>query len=111
MYSGVKTSELDDLIAQTCAYMAGTHPDFSKLAARVIDCFQLTQKQTLELISEVATQLYFCRDEDERWAPLLSRQTYKFITKYKDVLNRAINYQGDFYYNYFGFKALERLDC
>lgn len=30
MYSGVKTSELDDLIAQTCAYMAGTHPDFSK---------------------------------------------------------------------------------
>lgn len=35
MFCGISTSELDNLAAQTCAYMAATHPDFSKLAARI----------------------------------------------------------------------------
>lgn len=35
VYPGVTTSELDELAAQTSAYMATQHPDFSKLAARI----------------------------------------------------------------------------
>ena len=32
---GVTTSELDNLTAETCAYMNIVHPDYSKLAARI----------------------------------------------------------------------------
>lgn len=35
VYPGVTTSELDELAAQTSAYMSTQHPDFSKLAARI----------------------------------------------------------------------------
>lgn len=35
IYSGIKTSELDTLSAETCAYMSLVHPDYSKLASRI----------------------------------------------------------------------------
>ena len=35
IYSGIKTSELDTLSAETCAYMSIVHPDYSKLASRI----------------------------------------------------------------------------
>ena len=35
VYPGVTTHELDELAAQTAAYMATQHPDFSRLAARI----------------------------------------------------------------------------
>lgn len=34
-YSGISTSEVDVLAAETCAYMSQKHPDFSVLAARI----------------------------------------------------------------------------
>jgi len=35
IYTGIKTSELDTLSAETCAYMTMVHPDYSKLASRI----------------------------------------------------------------------------
>ena len=35
VYNGVTTAELDELAAQTAAYCATQHPDFSLLAARI----------------------------------------------------------------------------
>ena len=35
VYPGVTTSELDELAAETAAYMSTQHPDFSILAARI----------------------------------------------------------------------------
>ena len=34
-YIGIKTTELDNLIAETAAYLNILHPDFGKLASRV----------------------------------------------------------------------------
>jgi hypothetical protein len=34
-FEGIKTSELDTLSAETCAYMSLVHPDYSKLASRI----------------------------------------------------------------------------
>lgn len=36
IYDGVTTEVLDNLSAETCAYMAIVHPDYSKLAARIV---------------------------------------------------------------------------
>ena len=35
LYEGVKQGDYDNLIAETCAYMSGNHPDYSFLASRV----------------------------------------------------------------------------
>ena len=35
IYDGVDTETLDNLAAETCAYMNIVHPDYSKLAARI----------------------------------------------------------------------------
>jgi len=35
IYDGVTTEVLDNLSAETCAYMSIVHPDYSKLAARI----------------------------------------------------------------------------
>ena len=35
VFKGVTTSEIDNLAAETCAYMSQMHPDFSVLAARI----------------------------------------------------------------------------
>jgi ribonucleoside-diphosphate reductase subunit M1 len=35
VYNGVSTSQLDELAAETAAYMCTQHPDFGSLAARI----------------------------------------------------------------------------
>lgn len=35
LYNGVTTKEITNLAAETCAYMAIVHPDYTKLANRV----------------------------------------------------------------------------
>lgn len=106
MYSGIKTSELDELAAQTCAYMAGTHPDFSKLAARIVT--SNLHKNTFQRIEDVAICLYSHKDKIGQSASLISDDVFNFIMEYKDRLNSVIDYSRDFEYDYFAFKTLER---
>ncbi|KAL7069119.1 putative ribonucleoside-diphosphate reductase, large subunit [Cryptosporidium serpentis] len=106
MYSGIKTSELDELASQTCAYMAASHPDFSKLAARI--SISNLHKNTYSDIVEVANQLISFKDVHGYPAPLLSQTVYDFIIENKDRLNSVIDFSRDFEYDYFAFKTLER---
>ncbi|KJP88979.1 ribonucleoside-diphosphate reductase large subunit [Plasmodium fragile] len=106
MYSGIKTCELDELAAQTCAYMATTHPDFSILAARITT--DNLHKNTSDDIGEVAEALYMYKDVRGRSASLISKEVYEFMIQHKDRLNKEIDYTRDFNYDYFGFKTLER---
>jgi ribonucleotide reductase alpha subunit len=52
----VKTEDLDNLAAETCAYMTIIHPDYSKLAARI--AISNLHKRTTENFLEVSTRLY-----------------------------------------------------
>lgn len=106
MYSGINTSELDELAAQTCAYMASSHPDFSKLAARI--AISNLHKNTFEKIDDVASKLYHYRDNLGRDASLLSQDVYQFMVENADELNAALDFSRDFEYDYFAFKTLER---
>lgn len=107
MFSGIKTSELDELSAQTCAYMAGTHPDFSKLAARIAT--SNLHKNTLDDVAQVVHRLYTYKNKIGQDASLISDDVYAFVIKHKDIINREIDYTRDFEYDYFAFKTLERL--
>ncbi|TMW55706.1 hypothetical protein Poli38472_010588 [Pythium oligandrum] len=107
VYPGVTTSELDELAAETAAYCATQHPDFSKLAARI--SISNLHKNTNKLFSDNIELFYHNKHEKNGMdAPLIATDVYEIIMKNKDVFKSAIIHERDFEYDYFGFKTLER---
>jgi ribonucleoside-diphosphate reductase alpha subunit len=96
---GIKTSDLDEFAAETCAMMqARNHPNYGKLAARiVIDNHQKLTPSTLkECVDRLAKDCLV--SEDYVWD----------LTEYPKELEAMIDYTRDFNFNYFGFKTLEK---
>ena len=106
VYDGVSTSELDNLAAETCAYMSQMHPDFSLLAARI--AVSNLQKNTDDSFLETTKKLYFYTDASGRDCALVSKGYYDYVCEHIDKLQETIDYSRDFGYDYFGFKTLER---
>lgn len=107
VYDGVTTVELDNLAAETAAYMTTIHPDYAVLAARV--AISNLQKQTTKKFSEVVDKLYkYVDPKNGKHSPMISKETWEVVQKHANVLDDAIHYDRDFSYNYFGFKTLER---
>ena len=93
---GIKTSELDEFAAETCAMMqARYHPNYGKLAARLV--INNHQKKTPSRLIDSAQVLF---DEG-----VISEEYYKVA---QDLgLETMIDYTRDFMFDYFGFKTLE----
>lgn len=106
-FSGIATSEIDTLAAETCAYMSQKHPDFSILAARI--AVSNLHKNTSDSFSETCRVLFEYRDKQGRPAALLSEEVWGFIQNNSTELDAVMNYQRDFDYDYFGFKTREIL--
>ena len=93
IHDGIKTSELDEFAAETCAMMqARYHPNYGKLAARII--IDNHQKLNPEL-------------------PPLDNPLYS--DKYRSVFNdnaekimEMFVWDRDFMFDYFGFKTLQK---
>ncbi|GMI26409.1 hypothetical protein TeGR_g5397, partial [Tetraparma gracilis] len=107
VYPGVTTTELDELAAQTAAYNATQHPDFSILAARisVSNLHKMTSKRFSDNI-----QIFkdYVHPITKTKAPLVSDKCYEVVMKHRDVLDSAIIHDRDFDFDYFGFKTLEK---
>jgi ribonucleoside-diphosphate reductase alpha chain len=96
---GIKTSELDEFAAETCAMMqARHHPNYGKLAARIV--IDNHQKNTPSTLQECVNRL--AKD-------LLVSQNYIWdLTEFPTELEAMIDYSRDFNFDYFGFKTLEK---
>jgi len=96
---GIKTSELDEFAAETCAMMqARNHPNYGKLAARIV--IDNHQKLTPSTLKECVDRL--AKDN------LVSEDYVWDLTEYPKELEAMIDYSRDFNFNYFGFKTLEK---
>lgn len=98
IYPGVTTSELDELAAQTAAYMSVNHPDLSTLAARI--AVSNLHKSTKGTFSETIYDLYEYG--------MIADDVYKIVCDNSETLDKEINLELDFEYEYFGFKTLEK---
>jgi len=93
----IKTSELDEFAAETCAMMqARHHPNYGKLAARILidNHHKNTPARLIDsaqvLFDEgIASESYYCVAQDLK-------------------LETMIDYSRDFMFDYFGYKTLER---
>jgi ribonucleoside-diphosphate reductase alpha chain len=107
VYDGVSTSALDDLAAETAAYLTTQHPDYSRLAARI--SVSNLHKMTEKTFSTVMDQLHqYVNPRNGQSAPLISDDVHAIIMDNKERLNAAIVYDRDFEYDFFGFKTLEK---
>ena len=106
MYDGVTTTVLDNLAAETCAYMNLIHPQYSQLAARIV--VDNLHKMTPNSFYETITDLHFYEDGSGRNASLIASDVYEVVKKNAALFDSKINYERDFYYDYFGFKTLEK---
>ncbi|CDO77157.1 hypothetical protein BN946_scf184657.g32 [Trametes cinnabarina] len=107
VYPGVTTVELDNLAAETAAYLTTKHPDYAILAARI--AVSNLHKETKKNFSAVISDLYhYVNPKNGKPAGMISKETYEVVMKNAEVLDSAIIYDRDFNYNFFGFKTLER---
>jgi len=107
VYPGVTTTELDELAAQTAAYCATQHPDFSILAARI--AISNMHKETNPSFSFNVNRMKNNKHpETNADAPLIADDVYDIVMANKDILDAAIDHTRDFAYDYFGYKTLER---
>jgi ribonucleoside-diphosphate reductase alpha subunit len=106
IYDGVKTFELDEFASQLCSSLMIEHPDYGKLASRLV--ISNHQKQTSPSFSETITILYNNYDHGNNLSPIISEEIYNIVMNNKEKLNSYINYDRDYLIDYFGFKTLER---
>lgn len=106
IYSGVTTAEIDELAAQTCAYMATRHPDYSVLAARI--CLSNLEKQTeddyLKLVTTLREHVHPSTGEH---SPMVTQELVDVVQKHADKIQEAISSEVP-RYDFFGFKTLEK---
>ena len=92
---GIRTSELDDFAAETCAMLVGrSHPNYALLAARIaIDNHHKNTPSTM----------HACMQE----LGLVISETTLEISACPEIQS-MIDYERDFMFDYFGFKTLEK---
>ena len=107
MYNGVSTAELDNLAAETAAYMNIDHPDYARLAARV--SVSNLHKETNPSFSQTMQQLYEYVDPNTGHAAgFISDELISLIHTHGPTLDAAIQHDRDYFFDYFGFKTMER---
>jgi len=105
IYDLVHTHELDELAAHICSSLVIENPDYGILASRII--ISNHHKNTSPSFSETIVMLYKNKINNEQ-SPLINDTLYEITMKNKEKLNSYINYERDYYFDYFGFKTLER---
>lgn len=108
IFSGVRTSQIDQLAAETAAYLGSTHPDFEALAVRI--AISNLQKLTEPSFSKSVDRLRTYRDARLGGAhtPLIALDVYEIIMENAGALDAAIRHERDFAFSYQGYKTLER---
>ena len=105
IYDGVKTTELDELSSQIAISMYSKHPDFKKLASRIV--VSNHHKNTLNTFSEKIELLYNYYYNDSR-KPLIAEYLYNLVQDNKKLIDESIDYLKDYDFDFFGHKTLEK---
>lgn len=106
IYSGVTTRALDELAAETCAYMSTNHPDYSVLAARI--CLSNLHKETESDFCTLVEKLHnYVHPLTQQPAPLVSREVVDVVEKHASEIQHALDSTMESY-DFFAFKTLEK---
>jgi ribonucleotide reductase alpha subunit len=106
LYDNIQTTKIDELTAEQCASMSSIHPDYTKLASAIV--VSNLHKNTSNCYYETTKKLYDYRDSNNNSFRLIKSSIMEIIETHKDRINAMIDYERDYFFDYFGFKTLER---
>jgi ribonucleotide reductase alpha subunit len=106
LYDNIQTTKIDELTAEQCASMSSIHPDYTKLASAIV--ISNLHKNTSNCYYETTKKLYDYRDSNNNSFRLINTSIMEIIEAHKDSINTMIDYERDYFFDYFGFKTLER---
>jgi len=98
LYDRITTQQLDLLSADICASKIQQHPDFGKLASRIL--ISNLHKSTSSVYFDVVSIL--------KEYQVISDAYYQFVKDNELSLHEMIDYRRDYLFDFFGFKTLER---
>lgn len=101
IYDGVSTDLLDELAANICSSKIIDNPDYDALAARV--SISNHHKKTREKFSDTIELLY--KNEGNQ---LINDRLFDLVNMHKERIDRHIDYERDYLFDYFGFRTLEK---
>ncbi len=99
IYSGITTEELDLESAKICSNMVTINPIYGRLAGRIL-VSNLHKKTINNFVDKMVKIQNDCDLLDNDWL--------KWITDNKEEINNMIDYNRDYYFDFFGYKTLER---
>ena len=106
LYDNIQTTKIDELTAEQCASMSSIHPDYTKLAGAIV--VSNLHKNTSDCYYETTKKLYDYRDSNNNSFRLIKTSIMEIIETYKDAINAMIDYERDYFFDFFGLKTLER---
>ena len=107
VHPGITTKQLDNLAAETSAYLVTSHPDYSILAARI--CVSNLHKETEDDCMKLISDLHhYIHPKTGAPASLITKEVYNVFKKHEALIKETINMEADYEYDYFGFKTLEK---
>ncbi len=107
IYDGITTKELDQLAAETAAYLSTQHPQYATLAGRI--GVSNLHKETRGCFSEnIKAMFHYINPVTGEASALVSRELYDVVMANAHKLDEVVSDKRDFNYDYFGFKTLEK---
>ena len=106
LYDTIPTHIIDELTAEQCASMCTKHTDYSILASRII--VSNSHKNTVPSFYQAMKKLYNFIDVHGKQASLIDENLWIITDIHREKIENMIDYDRDYFFDYFGFKTLER---
>lgn len=104
--TGISTSQLDELAAETAAARISIHPDYGMLASKL--SVSGLHKDVPASFGMAARRMRHYQNDQGDPRPILSQRVYDAIMANESLLEDAIQHDRDYRFDYFGFKTVQR---
>ena len=106
LYDGISTSSIDNYTANLSASLSVENREYADLAGRIV--INNCHKNTLSSFKDKMNILYMRTDKDGKVCPMISDAFYKFVEKNQEQIEKKIDYNRDYLFDFFGFRTLEK---
>jgi len=108
LYDKIPTTKLDELMAEQCASLSATHPDYGVLAAHIT--ISNHHKNTCSSFYDTMCSLFHTKNKykNNESISILSTDYWNTVNIYSEELEKCIDYSRDYLIDYFGFKTMEK---
>lgn len=106
LFDGIQTQAIDAISCEVAVGLVTLDPDYESFAARIL--VNNLHKNTQTSVLETFTRLAGYTNEQGRAQPLVDAAVLQAVKRHHRQLQRAVCYDADYGYSYFGLKTLMR---